>query len=1197
MKLVAVEFTGLPSGRDVVLNLEEPPHGGLHVLYGPNEAGKSTLLRALLDVWFNAESARAGYTSSTRLATVLERNGVRKQVIRRLYRKQLALRDGDIVSEEELRQWLGGLDAEMYRLWWGFDHERLRSGSQALLEAQGEAGASLLAAGGGVQHLRQVLTQVERRMTDLFAPSSGTAKKPLNQAIRRLQEADQALRQSALRPDAWTRVQRELEDTESQLQELLRERNDVDTALRRLQRIWHAAPLVRRHEALEEEILALADAPDWSAERAAAVLTALAEADQVRAEQRRWAGEIEKLQAALAATVPDPQVLAVEAEIEQLAEGLDEYVRLTEREIPDRQSELKAGRTDLERRLGAIQPGASLDDAQSLLPPMALIEAARHLAEQKTAKVQTWEHERQRLAETEEEIRAYRAQLRSGQTAPASIEGLRAALTAAHTVSHLDDALAELSEREAAVLRQMDARVVAQRVWAGSSEALLRLPIPLEATVERFQAVFAQLHEQRWQREQQRQSWLEESEGLERELRALEQQGPLPSEAQLQAERRARDTLWRAIRARWLGHTMASWATGASETAAAPDPAVAQTAVSGEDVVTVPADPWQLADDYEVAVKTADDTADALQRESNRVQAWRQKRGRWEEVKRRIEALDAELRALSDQEADIQAQWRAAWAQAGIEPLPPEEMRAWLQTVYKPLLRDRDVLEDLRSQRNAALQRWADASADLVRALNQAGAPTEAVEGARVQLRTLIAYAEDWLQACERQMSKAISIAEALEKAEARLREAERRVRDAEAAIAALDAQWAQVRGDAQHLPEEVRAAIRVLDHLEELRATIARWREDEVRLQETLDRARRYQARVASLAARLGEQAPESGEVAARVRAWRQKLTLAHTLYAQRKELQKRWGEVQASLQELDARWAALSAQLRAAGEEAGCDTEQALRRAAERARERAGRIDARDDVRRQLAELAAGGQWAHVLREVREGPAADVLEADIRRYEQRREQLDAQLQTLQQRKGQLLEQRCHMETHTLDAITGAQEAESAFADADDAWRQWLRLLLANRLLHRVLDEFRDRTEAHVLTAAGEALATLTHSRYTGVELEWTGDTAYLVAVGPDGAQRPETLSDGTRDQLFLALRLAYLRRHLEDGEPLPVVMDDVFVHFDDARTEAALTALADLARHTQVLYLTHHRAVAVVADRLAARGLPVRLHTLQGP
>ena len=61
-----------------------------------------------------------------------------------------------------------------------------------------------------------------------------------------------------------------------------------------------------------------------------------------------------------------------------------------------------------------------------------------------------------------------------------------------------------------------------------------------------------------------------------------------------------------------------------------------------------------------------------------------------------------------------------------------------------------------------------------------------------------------------------------------------------------------------------------------------------------------------------------------------------------------------------------------------------------------------------------------------------------------------------------------------------------------------------------------------------------------------------------------PDALSEGTQDQLFLALRLATLEDHATRAEPLPFVGDDLFVTFDEARTAAALRALAEFGART---------------------------------
>ena len=90
------------------------------------------------------------------------------------------------------------------------------------------------------------------------------------------------------------------------------------------------------------------------------------------------------------------------------------------------------------------------------------------------------------------------------------------------------------------------------------------------------------------------------------------------------------------------------------------------------------------------------------------------------------------------------------------------------------------------------------------------------------------------------------------------------------------------------------------------------------------------------------------------------------------------------------------------------------------------------------------------------------------------------------------------------------------------------------------------------------------------------------------------EALSEGTADQLYLALRLASLDVYLESHEPIPLVVDDILIQFDDHRAIAALQLLADLSLRTQVVLFTHHEHLchlaqaSVDSERLIIHRLP---------
>jgi len=74
--------------------------------------------------------------------------------------------------------------------------------------------------------------------------------------------------------------------------------------------------------------------------------------------------------------------------------------------------------------------------------------------------------------------------------------------------------------------------------------------------------------------------------------------------------------------------------------------------------------------------------------------------------------------------------------------------------------------------------------------------------------------------------------------------------------------------------------------------------------------------------------------------------------------------------------------------------------------------------------------------------------------------------------------------------------------------------------------------------------------------------------------------MSDGTTDQLYLALRLASLETYLKNNEPMPFIVDDILIRFDDKRATAALQVLAELSTKTQVIFFTHHQRLVELAE-----------------
>jgi chromosome segregation protein len=118
-------------------------------------------------------------------------------------------------------------------------------------------------------------------------------------------------------------------------------------------------------------------------------------------------------------------------------------------------------------------------------------------------------------------------------------------------------------------------------------------------------------------------------------------------------------------------------------------------------------------------------------------------------------------------------------------------------------------------------------------------------------------------------------------------------------------------------------------------------------------------------------------------------------------------------------------------------------------------------------------------------------------------------------------------------------------------------------------------------MTRAGMLFAALTGGSFEGLGQEYDDrDTPRLVGRRSTGQTVSISgLSTGARDQLYLALRLAYLEGYASRAEPAPFIGDDLFATFDEDRTAYGLAALAEIGHLVQPIVFTHDRHVAELA------------------
>jgi uncharacterized protein YhaN len=147
-------------------------------------------------------------------------------------------------------------------------------------------------------------------------------------------------------------------------------------------------------------------------------------------------------------------------------------------------------------------------------------------------------------------------------------------------------------------------------------------------------------------------------------------------------------------------------------------------------------------------------------------------------------------------------------------------------------------------------------------------------------------------------------------------------------------------------------------------------------------------------------------------------------------------------------------------------------------------------------------------------------------------------------------------------------------------AAEEWFALELSGRALSAMQRQFERDHQPATLAAGTKYLTQMTRGRYLSI---WTPLGEQLLRVDDDRGRSflVNQLSGGTREQLFLAIRLAIVEELAREGVELPMVLDDVFANFDQSRTEAAVETLLEFAgRGQQILLLTCHQHLAHMLD-----------------
>lgn len=157
------------------------------------------------------------------------------------------------------------------------------------------------------------------------------------------------------------------------------------------------------------------------------------------------------------------------------------------------------------------------------------------------------------------------------------------------------------------------------------------------------------------------------------------------------------------------------------------------------------------------------------------------------------------------------------------------------------------------------------------------------------------------------------------------------------------------------------------------------------------------------------------------------------------------------------------------------------------------------------------------------------------------------------------------------------------------DDYRQLATLLIAQRSLEEAIAQWERKSQPEVYRCASRLLSQMTDGAWCTVRMNAQGDIEVVDAIKTTRA--PHLLSLGTRQQLYLSLRIALLMTAENVGKGLPIMCDDILVNFDDARRKQAVRALLELAKRRQVILFTCHPDIASLVYKADSKSKLIEL------
>jgi uncharacterized protein YhaN len=817
--------------------------------------------------------------------------------------------------------------------------------------------------------------------------------------------------------------------------------------------------------------------------------------------------------------------------------------------------------------LASIRPDLDLESVETLKPLLNRKRLIANLAQESSLLKQKTDQLDDKQRELTDEITSLQQQLESISEPGRDVASLQVAIQAARKAGDLATMLQKT--RDAASQQEESRSRELSRLgrFDGSLEDLACRAMPERAALDGFEKEFDGLDEQVREIVRRRAETKQELGQHEESLKTLLRSSEVPSLQELQASRDHREQGWKLIRGKYVD--------GA-------DPGAAATEYAGDK---------DLPGAYEQAVLAADDVGDRLRLDAQRVQERASLETQIQARHELLFGLDGKLSELATARTQLENAWQAAWEGIASKVGTPKEMKEWLQRVEQ-LLQKAGQLDKARAEVRSLEATQTSHIVAITAELEKLG---QQQEPKAEELESLLARCEQLASQQETATRRRGELKDSLQKLQVQLEGATHARRKADNDLQRWEVNWAAaVDGLGLGTNPHTELALATMEKLEELFGQLKDADTAQKRIYGMDKDEERFTAAVTQLAQRIGIDV-EGQNPAEVTQSLGKRLGKAQADAASLQNLRARIVELEEEV--VEARQDIQLAEQSLAGlrVEAGVSSDEELGPVEERSREKRQMTTHLATMQQQLHQSGEGHSITDLEKEARELDADEVGDE--------LSQLDTRLSNLASERDAKRDQR-HALIVQINALDGSSKAAEAAERAEqllagiipDA-EQYLRLTIARLILEEQMERYRQDNQTPVLRRAGELFAKLTLGSFSGLrdEVDDKGKPVLLgvrpnkTEVGVDG------MSDGTRDQLFLALRLATIELQRDQQDTLPLVVDDILVGFDDERSKACLEILAEFAKKTQVLVFTHHSMVAQAANALGQEK-GVFVHKLAG-